>query len=360
MRFLSIVALCGVAYATYVPPSEAGLKARATSCPPGQDLHAGGQCTPCPVGSYGLGGTSPCQTCTTGSTSPPGASSCTCLSGYRTNPGRGDGNNADQPFCIPCPAGQSSTPNASTCSNCPANTYSSSGGMCVPCPLGSTSAPGSEKCSSNCPAGQAPSGPAGRSCGNCPAGQYSGPGAAECSDCPAGTYSSPGSSTCNVCPGGSVPNNAGNNCTQCGANHYSNGDVCSPCEEGYTSPPGSTSCSPRPSGRPVPPVRRAEQMCTFKPGHKWCSNLSGRGLGECINVLNTAESCGGCMAPEGEEDENSGKNCYSIENVQGVKCHRGRCKIESCQPGYTPGQGKCMPASGHAKLKRAHGHSETF
>ncbi|QRV75619.1 GCC2 and GCC3 domain protein [Ceratobasidium sp. AG-Ba] len=357
MRLLSIVALCGVVYATYVPPSEAGLKARATSCPPGQDLHTGGQCTPCPVGSYGLGGTSSCQTCATGSTSGPGAASCTCLPGYRTNPGR---NNANDPFCIPCPAGQSSTLNASTCTNCPANMYSDAGGICTLCPPGSTSAPGSPTCSSNCPAGQAPSGPTGRSCANCRPGTYSGPGAAACSDCPAGTYSSGGSSSCDVCPAGSVPNAAGNNCRPCEANTYSNGDNCTACPDGYTSPPGSASCSPRPSGRPVPPVRRAEQMCTSKPGHKWCSNLSGRGLGECVNVLNTAESCGGCVAPEGEEDEDSGKNCYDIENVKDVECHRGRCKIISCQQGYNAGQGRCIPASGHTKSKRAHGHHETF
>ncbi|QRV75618.1 proprotein convertase subtilisin/kexin type 5 [Ceratobasidium sp. AG-Ba] len=109
----------------------------------------------------------------------------------------------------------------------------------------------------------------------------------------------------------------------------------------------------------MPLVRREELMCASLPGHKWCPIMSGKSGHECVDILNTLDSCGGC-ATLGDED---GRDCSSIPNVDEVKCERGRCKIKSCQKGYVPGQGACVPIPGHAKAKRAgilHARHDSF
>ncbi|KAG9073560.1 Dihydroxyacetone synthase, partial [Ceratobasidium sp. UAMH 11750] len=209
---------------------------------------------------------------------------------------------------------------------------------------------GASQCSTlNCSAGKYPSG---NVCTNCPAGTYSATGASTCSNCPAGTISNAGSSTCTVCPGGFIPAVSGNTCTSCPANTYSSGGQCTPCPSGQTSNPGSSSCGPQPSKRAVQPVL---DTCSSAPGYQRCPVLSGGGGSECINVLTTLDSCGGCVGPEGDEESYTGKDCSAIPNVDQVRCERGQCKVISCRAGYAPGQGTCTPVP-HAKRAKAHGH----
>ncbi|QRW11137.1 GCC2 and GCC3 domain protein [Ceratobasidium sp. AG-Ba] len=361
MRLVSIVALCSVAYASYVPSAESGsprkLAARG-NCPPGQGNNSRNQCVPCTAGTFGMGGFATCMSCPTGASSNGGSASCNqCNPGYRTNPM----STTAVDKCLACLPGQSSTANAATCTPCPSNTYSgSAGGTCAACPAGMISSPGATSCSRSCPAGQYP---VVAVCMDCPAGSYSTPGSMACTDCPAGQVSDPGSSTCTACDPGWVPNTSGRNCRKCPANTYANGDDCTDCPVGQTSQPGSTSCGPQPSKRALPPIRREEETCSSKPGHMWCPVLSGKRGNECINVLATLDSCGGCIAPGGS-DKFTGKDCSAIPNVDQVKCERGRCKIMSCREGYVAGQGACVHALGHnAKLRRAalsHSRHEQF
>ncbi|KAG8736947.1 Dihydroxyacetone synthase [Ceratobasidium sp. 414] len=199
-----------------------------------------------------------------------------------------------------------------------------------------------------CPAGKYPSGNA---CVDCPAGSYSAAGAMSCSDCPPGTISDPGSSTCTACPDGWVPTPSGRTCRKCPANTYANGDDCTPCPDGQTSSPGSTSCGPQPSKRAVSPV---SDTCSLTPGYQRCPVLTGGGGTECVNVLTTPDSCGGCVGPDGVDDKLfTGQDCSAIPNVDRVECEQGRCKVVSCRSGYTPGQGTCALITKRAKV---HGH----
>ncbi|KAG8708377.1 hypothetical protein FRC09_001277, partial [Ceratobasidium sp. 395] len=217
---------------------------------------------------------------------------------------------------------------------------------------------GASQCTTlTCTAGKYPSG---NSCANCAAGSYSTNGAKICSDCPAGTISNAGSSTCTICPGGTVPASTGNSCTTCATNTYSSGDYCLPCLAGQTSPRGSSSCGPQPSKRAVQPIL---DTCSLIPGHRLCPVLSGGGGSECINILTTLDSCGGCVGLDGEdEDVFAGRDCSAIPNVDEVNCEQGRCKIVSCRVGYMAGQGICSPLP-HSKTRRvnlAHVHHDSF
>ncbi|KAG9094057.1 Dihydroxyacetone synthase [Ceratobasidium sp. UAMH 11750] len=122
---------------------------------------------------------------------------------------------------------------------------------------------------------------------------------------------------------------------------------------------GSTSCGPQPSKRAVQPMLDA---CPSTPGYQRCPVLSGGGGSECVNVLTTLDSCGGCVAVEGDDDDKfTGRDCSAIPNVDQVKCEKGRCKIINCRPGYAAGQGICAPVP-HTKAKRAkvYAHHDSF
>ncbi|KAG9096174.1 Dihydroxyacetone synthase, partial [Ceratobasidium sp. 370] len=286
-----------------------------------------------------------------------GSAYCTCKPGYYSAGGvagitTGAGVDVADAIttdteCAPCPAGQSSTSGASVCTSCPANTYSTSGGLCTACPTGTSSPEGASGCTTlSCPAGKRP---VGNTCANCPAKTYSSAGDTSCTDCPPGSISSPGSSSCTPCPGGSVPSPSANSCSTCPRNTYSNGDNCSPCPAGSTSNPGSSSCGPQPSRRAVQP---AIDTCSYTPGFQRCPVFNGGGGTECINVLTTLDSCGGCVGPDDDDDSFVGQDCSAIPNVDQVECEQGRCKIISCRAGYTLGEGTCSSVP-PAKVKRA-------
>ncbi|KAB5595490.1 Proprotein convertase subtilisin/kexin type 5 [Ceratobasidium theobromae] len=71
--------------------------------------------------------------------------------------------------------------------------------------------------------------------------------------------------------------------------------------------------------------------------------LSGAGGTECIDILTTLDSCGGCVGPEGEEDQRySGRDCTAIAHVDEVRCERGSCQVKSCRAGFEPSGGLCV------------------
>ncbi|KAG8711414.1 hypothetical protein FRC08_015923 [Ceratobasidium sp. 394] len=366
MRLLSIAAFVGLASTASIPSTKVVARGM---CDPGQgrESNTSGNCITCLAGTFGLGGGGTCTPCPSGSTSALGSAYCTCSPGYYLPGGVASAANASIPAvgevttglgattgteCALCPAGQSSSAGAVVCTSCLANTYSTSGGLCTPCPSGTSSVAGSSQCTTlSCPAGQYPYGNA---CANCPAGTYSAAGDASCTGCSPGAISNPGSSTCTACPGGSVPSSSGNSCSTCPRNTYSNGDNCSACASGSTSNPGSSSCGPQPSSRAVQPVLDA---CSSTPGYQRCPIFNGRGGTECINVLTTLDSCGGCVGPEGDDEPSStGQDCSAIPHVNQVECEQGRCKVTSCRAGYIPGEGACLAVpSSTAKRTKTHG-----
>lgn len=93
----------------------------------------GGACVPCGTDTYSGGGAiTECLDCPFGKTSPSGSTSAAA--------------------CVSCPAGQKNS--GGSCSNCPLNTYSSSGASsCTSCPDGQVSPAGSSSCVS-CSSGQ--------------------------------------------------------------------------------------------------------------------------------------------------------------------------------------------------------------
>ncbi|QRV82390.1 GCC2 and GCC3 domain protein [Ceratobasidium sp. AG-Ba] len=286
MRLLSIVALCGVAYAAYVPSADSESPGRLTprlvTCPAGLGDNGRGMCAVCPPGSFGSGGLGQaCMSCATGTTSTGASPSCNlCAAGYTQNTAKAK---PSDPLCVACPAGQMS-----------------GGARFARLVL------------------QGWVRWLGRRLALAPARQVKRQ---------AGTLAKIAVLVLSA-PVGSYP--------------VQPAQLVRSAIPRPASALRSTSCGPQPSKPPMPPVRRAQQQCTLQPGYKWCPVLTGRGGNECINTLTASDSCGGCVALEGEEDEYSGRDCSKIPHVQEVKCHHGRCKILSCVKGYAAGQGACV------------------
>ncbi|KDN48038.1 hypothetical protein RSAG8_03054, partial [Rhizoctonia solani AG-8 WAC10335] len=386
MRFLSIAALTGLlTTSVYAHTAEnqdhashlEGPWVASPAAKLAQRVRVRG-CQDCSPGSFSLGGISRCQTCPTGSSSNSCESSCVCKPGFYSGSGRTTGD-----ACNSCPAGYISGSGARDCQKCSANTYAN-GGNCTPCAPGYGSDAGATSCTPKCRAGLAGAAscsdcpddtysspgasscaqcPTGKGCGsrstsinqcidkcpdgkvysggrcqNCPAGTYSNNNM--CSDCPPGTISNPGSKSCTACPGGSVPSSNNQSCSTCPRNTFSNGDNCPPCPAGSTSNPGSSSCGPQPSKR-AQPVLASRLSCPT--GQQSCPILSGMGGEECIKIMTTIDSCGGCVGPEGDEDEKyTGRDCYAIAHVREVGCNEGRCQVKSCLDGYEPSGESCI------------------
>jgi hypothetical protein len=58
----------------------------------------------------------------------------------------------------------------------------------------------------------------------------------------------------------------------------------------------------------------------------------GRAAWECVDTTSDLESCGGCIYPS--VNDPTGVDCTTIEGVSDVACHRGRCLVKRCMPGY--------------------------
>ncbi|GAA5896224.1 hypothetical protein JCM6882_008523 [Rhodosporidiobolus microsporus] len=72
--------------------------------------------------------------------------------------------------------------------------------------------------------------------------------------------------------------------------------------------------------------------------------MAGKGGYECVNTLESLDSCGGC-ASTGE-----GKNCLAIRGAKSATCQQGACVVFSCQAGWRPSLNgdKCVRAKAAA------------
>lgn len=67
---------------------------------------------------------------------------------------------------------------------------------------------------------------------------------------------------------------------------------------------------------------------------------------ECLDLLTTLDSCGGC-ATEGQ-----GVDCTLLANVQDVSCEMGACKVYSCDKGFKIENGTaCVPDESAGSVK---------
>ncbi|KAF8603519.1 hypothetical protein BDV93DRAFT_579579 [Ceratobasidium sp. AG-I] len=121
---------------------------------------------------------------------------------------------------------------------------------------------------------------------------------------------------------------------------------CTTCPLGTSSAAGSSSCGPLPSKR-AQPILSAAPVCNGV-GYQHCDVLSETGRSECINIMTTLGSCGGCVGPKGEGDKHTGRDCSAIPYVDRVKCQAGRCNITSCRSGYELSGGFCAPSTSSA------------
>ncbi|KAF7302612.1 Mitochondrial 54S ribosomal protein [Mycena chlorophos] len=131
-----------------------------------------------------------------------------------------------------------------------------------------------------------------------------------CAACSPGTFSLGGDhARCRPCPLGSDSDSGASSCV-CQPGYYSSSGIttapaCTPCFRGYSSSVGATECQPEPLIQLVDvaeaPSRRptaeksggSERRC--KQGDVLCPV---DGKLECVDALNTAESCGGCIGAD--------------------------------------------------------------
>ncbi|GAA5988127.1 hypothetical protein JCM11641_000913, partial [Rhodosporidiobolus odoratus] len=70
-------------------------------------------------------------------------------------------------------------------------------------------------------------------------------------------------------------------------------------------------------------------------GERACPTGSNGGY-ECLDVMNSLESCGGCPG------EKSAVNCQTIAGAKSASCSAGVCEISSCFPGFLYKNGRCV------------------
>ncbi|KAI5480264.1 hypothetical protein MNV49_001223 [Pseudohyphozyma bogoriensis] len=73
--------------------------------------------------------------------------------------------------------------------------------------------------------------------------------------------------------------------------------------------------------------RNMPQLACAAQGKKYCSGSDGVKY-ECLDVMTSLESCGGCDEKDGAVD------CSELPHVAEVECRQGLCRIGSCMPGW--------------------------
>ena len=268
------------------PGDEVGI---CNLCTPGSyNAVEGGDCLPCPVGTYTPAfGAKVCQPCPCGSepanASSTGNSACDNCDNDRDITG-------DNGLCFECPEGtfpdrgicectevedcvdgQTQDPVSGICTPCPCGTFSIAGGECFPCPVG-TYAPvsASGQCSA-CPCGQQPAtnGEGNCQCVDCPSNSVTGPDGF-CRPCKGWTV--PDTTTCECvpeqdCPDGHEPTNVVGVCRPCPCGQYSTGGAdCRPCPVGeYAPSTGSSYCSACPCGHEPKTTGKGNCKCQACP-----------------------------------------------------------------------------------------------
>ena len=138
-------------------------------------------------------------------------------------------------------------------------------------------------------------------------------------------------------------------CSPCGRNTYGRDGRCFPCPYGQSSPPGSTACRNSPSQGVQ---SRSQRPLACEPGFMRCPLVNVPGGFGCVDILNSLESCGGCVDPF-DAELSGGRDCTTIDNMNAVRCAHGRCEVQQCAGGYKVSIHKdsCVPKP-HAQLRR--------
>ncbi|CAE6525318.1 unnamed protein product [Rhizoctonia solani] len=255
--------------------------------------------------------------------------------GYQADGGNSDGTAATGQ--IPCGVGFYSDAGSATCTPCPVGMYCNARTTCTP-----------NLCD---PGTYADITGSGQRCKDCPAGTFNNSyGNTSCCKCCAGWFSqgsskplTPLSLEFGIDQRNAIENHT--NCERCPNIQINQNDL-------ITGPEGSDSvlkCTvympfsnlPRPAptcSQPLtqmpgtcPPVTgdtpsgayKRSIMKTCPYGTTRCEVKSGRGGFECVDTLNSLETCGGCD-----------NDCSVLEGTNQVQCLKGHCVIKSCSSGY--------------------------
>ncbi|KAF8674936.1 Si dkey-21a6.5 [Rhizoctonia solani] len=297
-------------------PGQYSVSGTCRSCGQGYYCSGNGDRNACPAGTYNDQTTSQRE------------NECKAIQcGFRPSGGNADGTGATGQTM--CGEGYYSKGRSTTCTICPAGMYCNAQTTCDPKP--------------------------------CDPGTYADtPGAGQrCKDCPAGTFNNSygNTSCCNCCAGWfSQGNNTHTNCERCpnigevqsssvtgpvgsdskdklassgrlrlARNHEPNPQEVAVCmrvsleivvDEAFgfiAATSGNT-----PSGAMT---RSTTSTCPY--GTTRCEVKFGRGGFECVDILNSLETCGGCD-----------NDCSSLEGTNEVQCIKGQCVVKSCAGGH--------------------------
>ncbi|KAI0088488.1 hypothetical protein BDY19DRAFT_985422 [Irpex rosettiformis] len=296
---------------------------------------AGPSDTQCSPGTYSSTGSTPCTQC------PPGT--------YQSQ--------SHSTSCTEAQAGWYATaPGATSQSQCGTGYYSSAGSTeCTVCPAGSHCNSATNDKPQLCEPGRYQATTGAQDCTECPAGTFSNVyGATVCCSCCSGWYTDqPGQTHCFNCP------NRGSFQQGWSPAGASSANECIAASGALSSCSGSGSSCPDTGGAVpfgVPSIKRrantrwqsslrSHHKCPS--GYRSCAHSFVQAY-ECVDIYSGLETCGGCVymdSPNGEVGLDGGRDCSAIPNVDSVRCHKGKCRIDSCMPGYivsTDGR-RCRP-----------------
>ncbi|CAE6380887.1 unnamed protein product [Rhizoctonia solani] len=288
-------------------PGQYSIYGSCQSCGRGYYCSGNGESTACPAGTYN----DPPET-----TSQRSSECKTIQCGYKPSGANADGTAATSQTA--CGVGYYSKAGSTNCTICPAGMYCNAQTTCNPKPCD--------------PGTYADTAGSGQRCKDCPAGTFNNSyGNISCCNCCAGWFSQ-GSNThtnCERCPNigevqsigvtGPVGSDSRNKCTiYTGlAGQQRPAQTCS---QPQTQTPGTC---PATSGNTPSSAMTRSTMTTCPYGTTLCEVKSGRGGFECVDTLNSLETCGGCD-----------NDCSSLGGTNEVQCLKGQCVIKSCAPGH--------------------------
>ncbi|KAG8690260.1 hypothetical protein FRC11_012854, partial [Ceratobasidium sp. 423] len=108
----------------------------------------------------------------------------------------------------------------------------------------------------------------------------------------------------------------------CQPGQYSPHGTCQSCGKGYYCF-GNGDRNAATSGNIPSGALKRGAMTACPYGTTRCEVKSGRGGFECVDTLNSLETCGGCDS-----------DCSLLDGTNEVQCFKGHCVIKSCSPGY--------------------------
>ncbi|KAK2459987.1 hypothetical protein APHAL10511_007993 [Amanita phalloides] len=126
----------------------------------------------------------------------------------------------------------------------------------------------------------------------------------------------------------------------------------------------SETCGPFPSSVPrskkkleIKTLAQAKSNCKASESVCGIPGREGSFDFECINIDNSLDSCGGCVAPHPfvGQPRPSGKDCSKISNAMEVECIERSCVVHRCKEGFQPNEtrGACIRSRMEKYRKRA-------